>query len=261
MSTGFDPFVGIDSKAYEGRQRTLQDKEQEVREQAQRKARSDKSFARLVLAIMIVVIVLGLAVIGNIVQGLHGVRTEPYVVVIDYLGNHQPAVRLTDMPLTPGQTQIIGTLSTWTQFVRVISSDATAMGMFWELVKDHTSNAALGMLEAYRAQQKERLAQGKRVWVTKVTVQPLTGSRSYHVEWDECTANSAGQLVLAESAYWKATLSVADFQSEAVKKARELRLSQKNFRNLLGILVDDIQWNPEPYPTYKHAMNRCGGGP
>jgi type IV secretory pathway TrbF-like protein len=259
MAQGFDPLGGIDTRAYRGRQRPLQDMEQVIREMADRQGRKERSFARLVLAIMALSLLLGLSVVGNIVQGMHGVRVEPWVEQLDHLGNQQPLVRLKNMPATPAQTQVVGTLTTWTQFVRIISSDATAMAMFWDIVKDYTSNAGLGQLEAYRAQQKERQQQGKRVWVAKVSVQPLQGSRSYHVEWEECTANSGGQLVLLESASWKATLAVADFQSQAVIKARELRLSQRNYRNLLGILVDDIQWKPEPYASYQQALSRCGG--
>ena len=49
-----------------------------------------------------------------------------------------------------------------------------------------------------------------------------------------------------ESGRWTATLVIADFQSQVAQQERDLRRKQRNYRNLLGIVVDDISWQRRP---------------
>ena len=77
------------------------------------------------------------------------------------------------------------------------------------------------------------------------------------MEWDECTTSVEGRLILEQSAIWKATITVADFQSQAVKNARDLRIKNKNYRNLLGIVVEDVEWKAQPFLTLQIAEPRC----
>jgi type IV secretory pathway TrbF-like protein len=256
-STFQEAMAAITTSAYNGRQRQLQDMEQAIAEAKDRMARKDRRDATLLWAVLILTCALTGSVVGNIYQGVNGVHEEVYVALVDHVGNVAPLVRLKDLPVTPEQGQVMGTLTHWVQTVRAISSDAVFMGTMWDWVKDFTSNTAIAMLADYRAEQKERQQRGRRVQLSLPQVQYLSGSRSYHVEWDECTVSAEGKLVLEESGYWKATLTVADFQSKAVIEARQLRLKKKNLRNFLGIMVDDIKWDVQRYPTPMAAEGRC----
>lgn len=259
MSRGLDPLAGIDTKPYAGRQRQQQDIEQAILAKASRESRREQRDGRLIMAVVVLTCLLAGSVLGNVIQGLLGVRVEPYLIMVDHLGTQSAPMRLSEVTITAEQSHVFGKLMDWVEWVRMISSDAVVMSKVWERVSEYTSHAGMNMLEAYRTQQKERQQQGKRVQVSKPQVQHLSGSRSYHVEWDECTFTHEGRLILEESAYWKATLTVADFQGQAAKKARELRLRQKNYRNILGIVVDDIKWEPRPFATMAIAQQRCGG--
>ena len=97
---------------------------------------------------------------ANLWQGRTGVEQVPYVVLVDHLGNHAPLLKLAEQPVTPEQSIIIGTLMTWLEHVRMISSDSVVLGKNWERVEDYTSQAALKQLEGFRREQKAAAAAG-----------------------------------------------------------------------------------------------------
>ena len=170
----------------------------------------------------------------------------PYVVFIDQLGNHHPAVRLPDQEITVPQGMIIMTLIRWMECTRTIPGDTKVLADCWDMVREFTTNAAWMQLEPFYEQQLERRKQQRRVQITLPKVTILTGSRSYQVEWEETAVEPTGAKVAQESSPWLATLTLADFSDKANRERMNLRLDQRNYRNLLGIAVDDIQWKPRP---------------
>jgi type IV secretory pathway TrbF-like protein len=248
----------IQTKGYAGRQRWFQDMEQLVLERRDRLGRMVQRDGRLIVTILVMSLLLSGAVLGNILQGLLGVRTEVQVLLLDHLGNERPLIRLTDLPATPEQLQILEVLGAWIRAVRLISKDGRVMNASWDWLHDFTSQTLLTRLEGYKKDQMQRQQTGVSVYITKPSLQRLSTSRSYYVEWDECTVSPEGRLLLEQSAAWKATVTVADFQSKAVQDARALRLKNKIYRNLLGIVVDDVvDWKPQPFLTIQIAEPRC----
>jgi type IV secretory pathway TrbF-like protein len=250
-------FERIQTKGYAGRQRWFQDMEQLILERRNRLGRIMKRDSGLIVSIIILTGLLAVSVLGNIVQGMTGVRTEVQVLRIDQLGNVQPLMKLSQMPAAPEELQVTETLTTWIKMVRTITPAGRIMNDMADWLKDYTSQVLLNRLEGYRKEQMLRQQTGIQVSITKPTVQRLSGPRSYHVEWDECTWSPEGRLILEQSAVWKATVTVADFQSQAVKKARDLRIQQQNWRNPLGIVVDTIEWKAQPFLTIQIAEPRC----
>jgi len=250
-------FQRIKTTSYAGRQRWFQDMEQLLLLRRDRLGRIVKRDGRLIVTILILSGLLGFSVLGNIVQGMTGVRTEVHVERIDQLGNAQPLIRLSELPATPEQLQVIETLTTYFEKIRTITPAGRIMNDMWKWIAAYTSPAVFTRLEGYRTEQMARQQTGLQVHIIRPTVQRLAHARSFQVEWDECTTSMEGRLMVEQSATWKATVTVADFQSTAVKNARDLRIKNRDYRNLLGIVVDDLEWKPQPFLTAPVAEARC----
>jgi type IV secretory pathway TrbF-like protein len=237
---------GIDTRPYESRQEALRGIEASEAQRVATVTRAYKRDARLIVSNLILSFFLAFSVYANIQQGKQGVREVPYVVLLDHLGNQQPLLRLDQLPVTPEQSQIVGVLMTWTELVRRISSDPQAFAKNWELADDYTSNTAMEQMKEFRKEQQQRQQQGTRVQISVPTVLPIGTSRSYIVEWEETAVDPNGRVMAHESGMWKATLTVADFQSKAATEERTLKRQRRNYRNIRGILIDDISWSGRP---------------
>jgi type IV secretory pathway TrbF-like protein len=241
-----DALHGVSTTAYVGRQRQTQDLEEVVREKAHILTRTYQRDSRLLWAVTVLSTLLLLSGAANLWQGRTGVQIEPYVVLVDHVGNHIPVLKLADLPVTPEQSIIVGTLMHWVEYVRTISSDRVVLGRNWEKVEDYTSTAGLHQLEGFRREQKLRQQLGRRVEISPPRVLPIRKSRSYTAEWEEKTYDQEGRLLPDESGRWTATLTIADFQSQVAQHERDLRRKQRQYRNLLGIVVDDVSWSVRP---------------
>lgn len=234
---------GIDTSQYAGRQAAMREA---CEREENRRIRKDKRDGRLIGAVLVVTCLLIPSVVGNIVQGMLGIRVEPYVILMDHLGNERPMIKVAEMTATPEESMIMGVLTNWIEDVRRISSDAKMMNDNWDRAEQYTSQVLLEQLTEYRAQQKIRQQTGMRVQITTPIVMPIRGTRSYHLEWREETIDPNGALVVKESGYWTAKATVGEFHTKAAKEMRALRLQRQEYRNLMGIIVDDVYWTHRP---------------
>ena len=246
MLDNHEALNGIQTKAYVGRQRPTQELEAVVQAKTHLLTHMYQRDNRLISALLVMTLLLGGTGAALIWQGRTGEKEVPYVILMDHLGNQMPLLKLSELPVTPEQSIIVGTLMTWLEHVRQISSDSVVLGKNWERVEDYTSQALLKQLEAFRREQKQRQQLGRRVEITPPRVMPIQKSRSYTATWEEKTYDQNGQLMPEESGRWTATLVIADFQSQVAQQERDLRRKQRNYRNLLGIVVDDISWQRRP---------------
>lgn len=239
--------AGISTTDYASRVTEVQLIEEAQQQLARDVVRVYQRDAGLLICLFVTLSALLLSVAGNIYQGVHGVRVEYELLVMDHLGNLLPKVRLSDETVTPEVSQIMGMLTHWIFWQRVLGDDPVATAQNWEMADLYTSNAAIAQLADYRREQKIRQhEQHRRVEVANARVLPIPKSRSYIVEWDENVRDEHGRLVREECGRWKAQLTIGDFQSAAIKEWRKARLQKRELRNPLGILVDGIQWHGEP---------------
>jgi type IV secretory pathway TrbF-like protein len=241
-----DPLGGVTTAAYRGRQRAVQHYDEGIEAKARGLTRIYKRDGGLIVAVTLLSGALCLSAAGNIWQGSQGIREVPYVLLIDHLGQERPLMRVEELPVTPEQSQVIGVLMTWVELVRSVPGEAVQLGKNWEKVEAYSSNAALGQLREYRAEQKQRQQFGRRVEIVTPSILPIKNSRSYAVEWEEKTYNQEGRVMPEESGRWKATLTIADFHSQAARQERELRAKKRQYRNILGIVVDGVSWQVRP---------------
>ena len=181
-----------------------------------------------------------------------GVRVVPYVIRVDQLGHEQALTSLPQTPLKPEQSVIHGVLVEWIEHVRSISNDPIVFVTNWDRVADYTTTAGLRQLAAFRQEQRTRQQTGRRVQVTVGSVLPVGGdSQSYTVAWREDVYDQSGQLLTDESGLWTATVRIASWQSQTAQQEVDLRRKAKNFRNVLGVFVDEVSWTMRPLPEGK----------
>jgi type IV secretory pathway TrbF-like protein len=246
MLDNHEALNGVHTTAYVGRQRAAQALEAAVQEKARILTRMDRRDNRLIVALLLTSTLLFGAGAALIWQGRTGEREVPYVILMDHLGNQDPLLKVADLPITPEQSIIVGTLMTWLEHVRQISSDSVVLGKNWAWVEDYTSPAALHQLEGFRREQKQRQQLGRRVEISPPRLMPILKARSYTAQWEEKTYDQDGRVLPEESGRWTATLVIGDFQSQVAQQERDLRRKQRHYRNLLGIMVDDISWQRRP---------------
>lgn len=180
---------------------------------------------------------------------LAGVRVEPYVVRVDQLGQEQVLRPASARPEPPTPTLIHGVVVQWVEHVRAISSDVVVFGANWDKVADYSTTACLRQLQAFRHEQARRQQHGRRVQVQVGTFLPVGGhSHSYTIEWREDAYDPSGQWLVEESGLWKATIRIADFASTTAQAEVDLRRKRRNFRNILGVFVDEVSWTVRPVP-------------
>jgi hypothetical protein len=170
------------------------------------------------------------------------------------------AVLIPAPPLTVPQSAIIMTLIRWTECTRGLSTDRKVVDDCWAMVKDFTAPSVWAQLEPVYAQQLQRFQQHQRVEISRPAVTRLTESSIYQVGWDETTFESSGVQVAQESGRWHALLSIADVHGKAARERLDLHLAQRNYRNLLGIVVTDMQWKQRPPLTPAVAQDQAGNG-
>ena len=201
MLDSHEALNGVSTTAYAGRQRQAQDLAAAVQEKTRILTRTYQRDNRLLWALAVMTTLLLLSGAANLWQGRTGVEQVPYVVLVDHLGNHAPLLTLADQPVTPEQSIIIGTLMTWLEHVRMISSDSVVLGKNWDRVEDYTSQAALKQLEGFRREQKQRQQLGRRVEISprascrsrKPAPIPRSGKRRPTITMaSSCPRNRAG---------------------------------------------------------------------
>ena len=116
----------------------------------------------------------------------------------------------------------------------------------WEKVEDFTSTAALHQLGGLSARAETAATARASGGNQSPRVLPIRKSRSYTAEWEEKTYDQDGRLLPDESGRWTATLTIADFSSQVAQQERDLRRKQRQYRNLLGIVVDEVSWSVRP---------------
>jgi type IV secretory pathway TrbF-like protein len=237
---------GVDTQGYQSVQTEVRNDEARREEAARTMTRIYKRDSALVISTLVLALLLGMSTCGNIVQGMQGIREIPYVVFIDQLGNHHPAIRLPDQEITVPEGMIIMTLIRWIECTRSIPMDTKVLADNWEMVREFTTNAAWTQIEPFYEQQLERRKQQRRVQITLPQVKLLAGSRTWVVTWEETAVEPSGAKVVQESSSWEAELTLADFSDKAARERRNLRLDQRNYRNLLGIAIHDIRWKQRP---------------
>jgi type IV secretory pathway component VirB8 len=203
MLDSHEALNGVSTTAYVGRQRQTQHLEEVVREMARILTRTYQRDSRLLWAVAVLSTLLLLSGAANLWQGRTGVQIEPYVVLVDHLGNHAPLLKLAALPVTPEQSVIVGTLMQWVEHVRTISSDSVVLGRNWDKVADYTSTAALHQLADFRREQKLRQQMGRRVEISppgcsrSASHVPIrrSGKRRPTIRMDACsrTSQAAGQ--------------------------------------------------------------------
>ena len=179
MLDSHEALNGVSTTAYAGRQRQAQALAAAVQEKTRILTRTYQRDNRLLWALAVMTTLLLLSGAANLWQGRTGVEQVPYVVLVDHLGNHAPLLTLADQPVTPEQSIIVGTLMTWLEHVRMISSDRVVLGKNWDRVEDYTSQAALQQLEGFRREQKQRQQLGRRVEITPPRLLPIQKARAY----------------------------------------------------------------------------------
>lgn len=237
-----DPLEGIRTKPYVGRQRELQDMEQEKEELATRQARTAQINGGLVTAVTVLSVVIGLSVLCNAFQWRNRSRVDVKVLPFDQNWQQLPMLDLRDLPVTPTQVAIINTLTLWIEWIRTITPDGGIMNRYWDHAKAFTTEAVTQQLQPFRDEQRLRQAQGIRVIISPPKIAPISESRSYTVVWDETTISPSGQPIPDQSGRWEATLTLVDFQEKAIMRWRDLRVQKSDYRNLQGIVVEDIRW-------------------
>ena len=192
--------MACSTTAYVGRQRQTQDLEAAVQEKTRILTRMYQRDNRLLWALVVThdpaAALRGSATSGRAARAC---RKCPMCVLVDHLGNHAPLLKLADLPVTPEQSIIVGTLMTWLEHVRMISSDSVVLGKNWERVEDYTSQAALQQLEGFRREQKQRQQLGRRVEISPPRVMPdpespvpipRRGKRRPTIRTDSCCPTS-----------------------------------------------------------------------
>ncbi len=199
MLDNHESLNGVSTTAYVGRQRQAQDLEEAVREKARILTRTYQRDNRLLWAVAGAHHPVAHSGAGNLWQGRTGVQKEPYVVLVDHLGNHAPVLKLADLPVTPEQSIIVGTLMSWLEHVRTISSDRVVLGRNWERVEDFTSTggpAPAGRLSAgaetaatARAAGRDHVPPGSCPFVNPARIPP-NGKRKPTIRTDACSRTS-----------------------------------------------------------------------
>jgi type IV secretory pathway TrbF-like protein len=240
---------GINLAAHTGIVGTLNRLEEARREKANMLARAYRSAARwqaMALGELAVVLVLT-GVCGWLATS--GVRVIPYVVRVDNFGREQVLEPWPTHPVRPPQTAVYDTIKNWIEDVRNISNDPVVFKQNWDRVALYTTQAGWQQLTPFHKEQIARQLLGRRALVTVGQVLPIgKQSWSYTVEWREEVYDQSGQLLPEESGLWKATVRVADWQSKAAQEAFNLLRAKRTYRNIQGIVVDEISWSMRPVP-------------
>ena len=245
------PLEGINTAPYNGRVSATRQSVDALQADIDREIRKDTRDARLIGAVLILSCLLIGSVGANIYQGILGIREVGFAVLVDQAHNMTPLMRVDELQITPEETVIIDKLKDWTEWIRQITSDAKIMGDNQQKADAHMTEAAKRQLEEFRLQQKERQKRGVRVDITEPDVRLIPKTRSYTVEWQERTYDADGGLLMQESARWHATLTIGEFHTQAAKEARSLRWKKREYRNMVGVLVDGITWDSRP--LYGHT--------
>ena len=252
MTAQIGGFNGIHLAAHTGRQEAVNRIEDARRTRSNTLARAYQATARwqAVALGLLGTTVLSTAAVAWLATS--GVRVVPYVVRVDQLGQEQPLTSVPSTPVKPEQSVIHGVIMAWIEHVRSISNDVIVFAQNWDKVADYTTTAGLRQLAAFRNEQAIRQQMGRRVQVTVGAVLPVGGlSHSYTVEWREDVYDQGGQLLVDESGRWKATMRIADFQSQTAQQEVDLRRKTRNFRNILGVFIDEVSWTMRPLPEGK----------
>jgi type IV secretory pathway TrbF-like protein len=191
-----------------------------------------------------------------------GAQVEVKVIRVDQFGNEQPLESAPRHPMKPTESVAHDLLQNYIEHLRPISESGVIFVKNWDWVKDYTTTAGMRQLHDFRLEQDKRQRLGRRVQVTVGAVLPVDGAaNSYTADWREEAYDRHGQLLSLESGLYRATLRLADFQSTTAQVELDLRRKQRNFRNLMGLYVDELRWTMRPLPEGKPYAPSLSNGP
>jgi type IV secretory pathway TrbF-like protein len=191
-----------------------------------------------------------------------GAHVELKVIRVDQFGQEQPLESAPRHPMKPAENVAHDMLQNYLEHLRPISESVVVFVKNWDWVKDYTTSAGMRQLHDFRAEQDKRQRLGRRVQVTVGAILPVDGAtNTYTAEWREEAYDRNGQMLGIESGLYKATLRIADFQSTTAQVEMDLRRKQRNFRNLMGVYVDELRWNMRPLPPEGKANASAMGSP
>lgn len=206
----------------------------------------------------------GLLVIAGLTTGwaiwtsTGGRQVEVFVERIDAFGLQQSLDRAPAHPQKPASTVVKGVIRRWIEHARDISSDPRVFGKAWDEIADYSTQTLMKQLQDFREYQAERQRRGARVQTEIGPIMPVGGSgKSFTVEWREEAYMQSGVLVQEESGIWRATITLADFAGKAAQQEMDLRRRARNFRNIDGVFLHDVNWSQvRPLPEGESAWNR-----
>ena len=177
-----------------------------------------------------------------------GTRVVPHVVEWDRTGTERLIRPIPPVPQKAEQNVLRHIVTDWLAKTRAISSDGVVFQQHWDWVRDYTTSRGWAQIQEMWKEQAGRHRAGIRVQVQVREVLPVGGtSQSWAVEWEERAYTPEGRLVLQDTLRWKATLRVADFQDQAAKRQMQLMRTQNNYRNILGVFMDEVAFaTPTP---------------
>jgi len=157
------------------------------------------------IAAFLCLVLMGVSLTGNVIQARQ-VKTVPYIVEVDNLGNIGVVARADSASSTPRrmiQASIAACIADW----RTVTPDVELQRKMIERLTFFMAGSAKGVLrEWYEANNPYEIAKNKLVQV-EIKGLPLPVSPdSYRVEWMETVRSHAG--VLLDSHVYEATVTV-----------------------------------------------------
>jgi type IV secretory pathway TrbF-like protein len=176
-----------------------------------------------------------LVLAGLLVHTRHNTKVLAYVVEVAETGQVRSVGILPHVWKGDNPAVVHFFVREWLGWVRNLPTDSVVIHRQWEKAKDTMTKAAWQRVQPYLQTQSERHARKEVVQIEFGTITAIAGhAQSYDVEWRETSYGQDGSQLSA--APWKASVKVVIYPPTALKDGAE-------FRNPLGMFVDDVQWN------------------
>jgi type IV secretory pathway TrbF-like protein len=177
----------------------------------------------------------GMIVNNSRLTGRVQMQTRPYVVEVAQTGQVRTVGVLPQEPWqAPSDATIAFVLKFWLFHVRSVGDSQVILGQAWEEAMSFTDPKMQPWLREQIAERYERWKRKEAVQITVNSVLPIARQKhAYKVAWEEATYTVAGEMQRRKK--WEATLTVR------VRPPQNLE-ETKNWRNGLGILIDEVHW-------------------
>ena len=158
------------------------------------------------MAAFICLIITVISISGNVIQA-NQVKTVPYIIEVDKLGNASVVARADVASSTPQrliQAEIAKCISDW----RTVTADVELQQKMIERLSFFMAGSAKGVLRQwYEANNPYEIAKTGKLVHVEIKGLPLpVSSDSYRVEWQETVRSHAG--VLLDSHTYEATVTI-----------------------------------------------------